>query len=180
MQRQTTFLTNMQTNRQGFLDRFAASAGLARAVRVDFPDSFASVFSFVLECLQKVPPTRIGILRRDKTLCYNIFMKKQLPCNSCLKLLDQPKTSKRLYCDDCRKERELVSRRIANKKHRESNKAEYSRKRKEYYRLNETTPEQRALRSEKNKALKIALKQQIFEHYGQQCVCCGESHTEFL
>ena len=60
MQRQTAFQTMMMANRQGFLDRFAAETGLARAVRVDFPDSSSSVFSFVLECLQKVSPTRVS------------------------------------------------------------------------------------------------------------------------
>ena len=72
MQRQTAFLAFMMTNRQGFLDGFAANTGLACAVRVDFPDSFTSVFSFVLECLQKVSPTRVSDRFRQMMIFHHL------------------------------------------------------------------------------------------------------------
>ena len=57
---------------------------------------------------------------------------------------------------------------------REAHKETYLAQRRLHYRLNKG----RILAD--NKARKASIKQEIFNHYGNKCVCCGESHIEFL
>ncbi len=101
-------------------------------------------------------------------------------CIDCSQPTPKPKRGRRLYCESCNRQRQLELKRISAKNWRNLNKEEDSKRRKEKYRLTEATPEQKAVRSQKAKDRTKFLKQSIFNHYGQSCLCCGEKRIEFL
>ncbi len=101
-------------------------------------------------------------------------------CLDCLSQIQQPKRGVRLYCEECRARRRLISKKENEKERRNQNVEAYRKKRKERYKLLETTPEKRAIRSVKTMETKERLREQVFSHYGKKCKCCGEERIEFL
>ena len=101
-------------------------------------------------------------------------------CINCSQTIPKPKRGKRLYCESCNKKRQLELKRISAKKWRIANSQKDRENSRERYHRLYVSPEQKAIRSQKTKDRKNFLKQSIFNHYGQSCLCCGEKRIEFL
>ena len=104
----------------------------------------------------------------------------EIQCADCGQSAPKPKTGKRLYCKSCAQQRKLSNKRDYQNKWIDSNREYNLEKKRERHQRLYSTPEYKAIRNANIKTRKESLKQEIYNHYGQQCSCCKEKRIEFL
>jgi hypothetical protein len=108
-------------------------------------------------------------------------MEAKNKCLDCSSDLPKPKTNPRLYCDKCRRERLLLSKRQSNAKWwNNTDQKEFNKKRRIVYQTVKNTPELKSARNEKLRQQRKEIRLEIIKQYGNKCDCCQETNIEFL